>query len=101
MEIIHSTDTQDTMSWEGRADTVHERAACGAEVVCHRTAVIRRDGGRLFEFFEVLLSTQVPQVGILNDNVGCEHWCCDFVAVCAIADEGVDKTFTLNGLRLY
>ena len=79
IEIVNGANTQDTTPWGIRADTVHERATCGTEIVGH--GVARGDGAALAEGLQVVLATQVLQVRIGNDEVGREHGRGDFAAV--------------------
>lgn len=52
----------------------------------------RSDRGRLRERFEVFLTPQMLDVFLLNGNIGCKHRGGDLAAVCAVADEDIDKT---------
>ena len=52
VEVIHSTNPQNTHSWKRRADTVHKRTTCGAKVIRH--GIPRRNGARLAVTGEVL-----------------------------------------------
>lgn len=88
MEVIHSADAHDTIPRKSRADTIHERATRGAEVIGH--FVPGFDGLRLAEAFQVVSPADVFQVRVGDDEVGCEHGGCDFAAVGAVADERVD-----------
>ena len=54
--------------------------------------------------FQVVTAAQVLQVCVGDGEVGCEHRRGDFVAVRAVADEGVDQARALGWLgvwRLY
>lgn len=87
-EIVHGANAQNALSRHSRADTIHERAARGTEVVGH--GIAGADGARLAEGLQVVAAAQVREVGVGDGEVGCEHGCGNFVAVGAIADEGVD-----------
>ena len=88
MEIIYGADAQNTLTRKPRAYAVHERAARGAEVVGH--AIAGGDGAGLAEGFQVVAAAQMLQVRVGDGEVGCEHRRSDFVAVRAVADEGID-----------
>lgn len=96
MEVIYGSNARDAATWQARADTVHECTARGAEVIGHRVAGC--DSPRLAEGFEVLSATKVLQICIVNNEVGGEHGGGDFMAVAAVADETIDKTWALGWL---
>lgn len=87
-KIIHSPGSQNTVARKALATAIHKRAAVGAEVIRHHLAA--KDGLILTERLELVLTAQMFQMTILDDEVGSEHGGCDFAAVVAIADEGVD-----------
>lgn len=88
IEIIHRADTRDIPAGKARADAVHERAARGTEVVGH--GVTRGDGVRLAISLQVVAASQMFQVRVGDDEVGCEHGCGNFAAIRAVADECID-----------
>jgi hypothetical protein len=88
IEIIYGTDAQNALARGTRADAVHERTARGTEVVSH--GVARGDGAALTVGFQVVAATEVLEVRVLDGEVGGEHGGSEFVAVEAVADEGID-----------
>ncbi len=96
VEIVDSADAQDTLPRGTRADAVHEGAARGAEVIGH--VVAGADGALLAPGLEVVAAAQVLQVRVGDGEIGCEHGRGDFVAVRAVADEGVDQAGALGWL---
>jgi hypothetical protein len=88
MEIVHGTDTQDTLPRESRADAVHKRAARGTEVVSH--SVTRGDSAGLVEGLQAVAAAQMLQVCVGDGEVGCEYGRSDFAVVRVVTDEGVD-----------
>lgn len=79
-EVIDRADTENALSWERRSHAVHERAAVGAEVVGHH--VLPADGLVLAECLELVLPSEVLQVGVEDGEIAGEHAGGDLVAVC-------------------
>ena len=98
VEIVHGADAQNTCPWEPRADTIHEGAAGRTEIVGH--GIVQADGVVLAKGFEVVAAADVLQIVVVDDEVGCEHGCRDFVAVIAVADEAVDHSWALSWLKI-
>ena len=96
MEVIYSANARNTATWQARADTVHECAARGAEVIGH--SVAGGDGPGLAEGLEVVSATKVLHVCIVYNEVGGEHGGGDFAAIAAVADETIDKAWALGWL---
>jgi len=88
IKVVDRADARDQRAREARRDSVHERAADGAEVVLHGVAALDRLALR--EFGELVAAAHVHGFGLLDDEVGGEHGSGDFAAVAAVADEGVD-----------
>ena len=97
-EVVNSPDTQDAGTREAGRYAVHEGAAGRAKEVGHLVA--RGDRLGLTPAAEVLLAPQVPEILVVDGEVGCEHGCRDLATVCAVANEGVDETRALGWLRL-
>jgi hypothetical protein len=100
-EIVHAAYAQDTHTRESGANTIHERAASGTEVVGHGVVLaggLVENSARLTEGFQVLAAAKVPEVGIEDSEIGCVHRRGKFVAVGAVADEGAYKTRALDWL---
>lgn len=95
-EVVDGTDAQDAHAGEAGRHTVHEGAAGRAEEVGHLVA--RGDRLGLAPAAEALLAPQVPEVLVVDGEVGCEHGGCHLAAVCAVAYERVDETWTLDWL---
>lgn len=96
LKIINRPDSHDEIPWEPSADSIHQRAALGAEVVLHRVAC--GDGVVLREFGELLAATDVLGGGLFDYEVACEHGGGDLAAVCAVTDERVDEVLAFSGL---
>jgi hypothetical protein len=88
IEIVYSPNTQDTPPRKSRTDTVHECTTRGTKVIGHH--ISRGDRTILAEFFEVFLAAYVFQMRVRNGEIGREDRCCDFSAIGAVADEGID-----------
>ena len=88
IKVIHRPNPRYQFIRESTAYSVHQGPADAAEVVCH--CISCRDGVRLRVFGEELLAAGVRGGGSGDDEVGGEHRRGDFVAVRAVADEGVD-----------
>jgi len=88
-EIVHGADAQEIHPRVSLPDTVHERPASRAEIVGHGFA--RADGFSLAVGLQVLAAAQPLYVLVGDGEVGCEHGRGDFVAVRAVADEGIDQ----------
>ena len=71
VEIVDSSDPQNTLRRKPTASTIHERAADRAEGVLH--GVARVDGLALCEACKLVLSPHMVESGILHDEVGREH----------------------------
>ena len=95
-EVVNGADAEDAVARELGADAVHEGPARGAEVVGHLAA--RGDGFGLAPGGQVVAAAEVLEVGVGHGEVGGEHGGGDFVAVAAVADEGVEETGALGWL---
>lgn len=71
IEIVHRADAQDAITRKRFANTIHERTASQAEIICHRFPGI--DGLGLAECFQVIAAAEVLEVRICDDEVGREH----------------------------
>jgi len=87
-EIVHGADPWDLPTWSPRTHTVHERATKRTEGISH--CVSGCDCLVLSVFGEFILSTEMFETGILDNEIGCKHGRGDFTAVGTIADEGID-----------
>lgn len=96
MEVVDCPDPQDTLSRERLPHTVHQGPTRRAEEVGHLAA--RCNGIGLPKGSEILLSAYVTKVIVLDSKVRGEHGGCDFAAVCAVADKGVDEARAVSGL---
>jgi hypothetical protein len=95
-EVVHGADPQDTHARKPCAPPIHQVATDGAEAVLHGGA--RVDGLVLRPAGQFVLATDVREGTVVNGEVGAEHGGAEFVAVFAVADEGVDEVLTLDGL---
>ncbi|KFY29973.1 hypothetical protein V494_08344 [Pseudogymnoascus sp. VKM F-4513 (FW-928)] len=71
VEIIYRANAKDSLPWERLTDTIHERAARGAEVV--------------------LATAHVRQVRVQDGEIGSEHGRRDLAAIGTVTEEGVDE----------
>ncbi len=99
IEIVNGADAQDALPGRTRADAVHEGAARGAEEIGH--VVAGAYGTLLAPCLEGVAAAQVLEVRVGDGEVGCEHGGGDFVAVGAVADEGVDQAGALGRLGVF
>ena len=67
METVHRANAQDTLSREPLTDTIHERAAGGAEIVGHQLA--RSDGARLAVSDQVFATADVGEMRVSDGEV--------------------------------
>jgi hypothetical protein len=88
MKIVHRANTQDTPSRERLTDTIHERAAGGAEIVGHQLA--RGDGARLGVSCQTVAAAEVGEMCVGDGEVRGEHRRRDFAAVSAVADSSAE-----------
>ena len=94
-EIIHRTNTQYTPPRELLPDTIHERAAGGAEIVGHQLA--GGDRARLGVSGQFVAAAEVCEMGVGDGEVGGEHGGRDLAAVGAVADKGAEEAGALLG----
>ena len=95
MEVVHRADTQDTPSRKCFTDTIHERAAGGAEVVGHHLA--RGDGTRLAVGCQIIAATDVDKMRVSDAKVRGEHRRRDLAAVGTVADKSAEEAGALGG----
>ncbi len=93
LEIVHGTKAQDTHS--RGPNTIHERAAGGAEIVGHQLA--RGDGARLAESRQVVAAADVGEMYVEDGEIRGEHRRRDLAAVGAVANKGVEQAGPLGG----
>ena len=86
MEIVNCANAEDALS--GASDTIHERAAGGAEIVGHHLA--RGDGVRLTVGCQIVAAAKVGEMRVGNGEVRGEHRCRDLAAVGTVADKGAE-----------
>ena len=73
-EVIHAAYAQSNHAWECRASSIHEQAARITEVVSHSIILsvgFNTNSARLAKGLQVVAATQVSQVRIVDDEVGC------------------------------
>lgn len=99
MKIIDRANAQYAVPRQPGTDAVHQRAAGGAEVRGH--GVAGGGGARGGVGGEVGAAAEVGEVGVDDGEVGGEHRRVDFVAVGAVADEGVDEAGGGGGLFFF
>jgi hypothetical protein len=90
VEVIHSTNSKDTLPWISGTNTIHESSTSLAEIVGH--AVPRGDGFGLRKYSQVVSAANVGDISVVDDEVGGEHGGSDFPAVETVAEEGVNET---------
>jgi hypothetical protein len=96
LEVVNGAGSHVAVLREARAPAPDERAAGLAKAVGHcgsrsRRLVVSPSG-------EVVLATVEFEVGVVDGEVGGEHGRGDFAAVVAVAEEGVDQTWSDNRL---
>ena len=96
VEVINRPDPHDELSSETAADSVHQRSARGAEIVCHSVAGIARLV--LSELGELLLAPNVFDGSFIDDEVRSEHGRRDLAAIGTVADEGVYEIIAFGRL---
>jgi hypothetical protein len=97
IEVIHSSNPHDTLSWPIIANAVHECAAVTAKVIGHHC--VSGDRVLLAKGLEKLLSADVFEIFIVDDKIWGEHWSSDFAAVGAVADKAGDVAWALGRLK--
>lgn len=97
-EVVNSADSHVALIGRDLAPAVHEGAASLAKVVGH----FRPGNGSLVlaPALQIVLATNILDVGVVDGEVGGEHGSGDLAAVEAVADEGVDQTWALNRLHI-
>lgn len=88
VEVVHSTDSEDTHARKPAAPPVHQIAADGTEAVLHHAT--RRDSPVLSPSGQFVFPADVLEASVHDGEVRAEHGRAEFVAVAAVADEGVD-----------
>lgn len=96
-EIIHTTKTQDRHRWKCRTNTIHERPTRETEVVSHAGVWPDRSNW-ISPAFEVVATTQVLQIFVINAEVGCKHWRGELAAIHTVANKGIDKAWAFGWL---
>lgn len=96
VEIVHCANSHVAVVREEFAPAIHERAAGLAKAVGHFGS--RSRCLTLAPASDVVLATNELEVGVVDGEVGGEHGRGDFAAVEAVADKGVDQTWSHNGL---
>ena len=85
MKIIHLTNPHDCLPRKARRDAVHQTSTDAAEMVGHRMAALDfLDHG---EFRDFVLSADIGQGFVFDDEVGGEHGGGDLAIVGAVADK--------------
>jgi hypothetical protein len=95
-KVIDSPDPKDAHIRKPLPNTIHQGTTSTAEKISHEFT--RRNRLAIRVLRELVAAAHMCQVAVANDKVGGEHGSCDFAAVCAVADECVDKTWGRCGL---
>ena len=85
VEVVDTAYPQEVLAGKAAANSVHQATADGAEVIRHGVAGLDALVGRPCR--ELVLSTDVLHVLVVDAEVGGEHGCGDFAAVATVADE--------------
>ena len=89
IEVIDRANACDQLAGKARADTVHQSPAHRAEMVLH--FISSGDSVALSKLGELIFAADMLGGRLVDDEVRCEHGCCDFAAVRTVADEAVDE----------
>jgi hypothetical protein len=90
-KVIDSPDPKDTHTRKPLPNTIHQGTTSTTEKISHEFTRRNRLAVRVLR--ELVAAAHMCQVTVANDEVGGEHGSCDFAAVCAVADECVDKAW--------
>lgn len=96
LKIIHRSDTKNALPRKPRANPVHEGAASGTEVIGH--GISRSNSLVLSKCCHVLLTANVLEMCVLDDETGCEHRGGDLAAVVTVTHECFDEAWTVKRL---
>ena len=97
IEVIDRANACDQLAGKARADTVHQSPAHRAEMVLH--FISSGDSVALSKLGELIFAADMLGGRLVDDEVRCEHGCCDFAAVRTVADEAVDEVWSFYRLQ--
>lgn len=95
-EVIDGTDSQYALAREPLSNAVHECPADRTEVISHRLA--RSDRFVLLEHGQLLPTSNVSKIAIVDKEVRRKHRCCDLATVGTVADKRIYEPGFCGGL---
>ena len=98
-EIIHRACTKNRQAWKPSTAAVHKRTARLAKVIRHKCIGANRLS--LAESREVVLTTDMFEVGVRDGDVGLVEGRADFATINAVADVAVNQTGFLEWLDMF
>lgn len=98
IKVIHGPNPWYELARISTADPVHQSTTDRAEIIGHFIAGC--NGLALGVSGELVLTSYVGGGSFVDDEVGCERRGVDFVVVGTVTDEGGDKVWSLDRLKL-